>query len=63
MSDVTIKQLAGVLGMGVDKLITQLAEAGMKFSSPEQVVSSTEKVTAFARLPAPHARQDREGGG
>ena len=24
MSDVTIKQLAGVLGMGVDKLITQL---------------------------------------
>ena len=38
MSDVTIKQLVGVLGMGVDKLITQLAEAGMKFSSPEQVV-------------------------
>ena len=51
MSDVTIKQLAAVLGMGVDKLITQLAEAGMKFSSPDQVVSSTDKVRLQGFLP------------
>ncbi len=44
MSDVTIKQLATVLGTPVDKLLAQLAEAGMKFSDPEQSISSTEKV-------------------
>ncbi|WP_414650056.1 translation initiation factor IF-2 N-terminal domain-containing protein, partial [Dokdonella sp.] len=35
MSDVTIKQLAKVLGTPVDKLLAQLGEAGMKFSDPD----------------------------
>jgi translation initiation factor IF-2 len=43
MSDVTIKQLAQVLGMPVDKLLTQLGEAGLKFSDQVQVIRSTEK--------------------
>ena len=60
MSDVTIKQLAGVLGMGVDKLITQLAEAGMKFSSPDQVVSSTEKVKLLGFLRRTHGKVEKE---
>jgi translation initiation factor IF-2 len=60
MSDVTIKQLAGVLGMGVDKLITQLAEAGMKFSSPDQVVSSTEKVKLLGFLRRTHGKAEKE---
>ncbi len=60
MSDVTIKQLAGVLGMGVDKLITQLAEAGMNFSSPDQVVSSTEKVKLHGFLRRTHGKAEKE---
>jgi translation initiation factor IF-2 len=56
MSDVTIKQLAGVLGMSVDKLLTQLDGAGMKFSSPEQVVSSTEKVKLLGFLRRTHGK-------
>ena len=60
MSDVTIKQLAGVLGMSVDKLITQLEGAGMKFSSPDQVVSSTEKVKLLGFLRRTHGRADKE---
>ena len=60
MSDVTIKQLAGVLGMGVDKLITQLAEAGMKFSGPDQVVSSTEKVKLLGFLRRTHGKTEKE---
>ena len=56
MSDVTIKQLAGVLGMSVDKLITQLDGAGMKFSSPDQVVSSTEKLKLLGFLRQTHGR-------
>jgi translation initiation factor IF-2 len=58
MSDVTIKQLAGVLGLGVDKLIVQLAEAGMKFSNPDQVVSSTEKVKLLGFLRRTHGKRD-----
>jgi translation initiation factor IF-2 len=60
MSDVTIKQLAGVLGMGVDKLITQLAEAGMKFSGPDQVVSSTEKVKLLGFLRRTHGKTEKD---
>jgi translation initiation factor IF-2 len=59
MSDVTIKQLAGVLGLGVDKLIVQLAEAGMKFSNPDQVVSSTEKVKLLGFLRRTHGKRDK----
>ncbi len=62
MSDVTIKQLAGVLGMSVDKLLTQLDGAGMKFSSPDQVVSSTEKVKLLGFLRRTHGK-DRERAG
>ena len=60
MSDVTIKQLAGVLGMGVDKLLVQLDEAGMKFSSPDQVVSSTQKVKLLGFLRRTHGKADKE---
>ena len=58
MSDVTIKQLAQVLGMPVDKLLTQLGEAGMKFSDPEQVISSTEKVKLLGFLRRTHGKAD-----
>ncbi len=56
MSDVTIKQLAGVLGMSADKLISQLNSAGMKFSSPDQVVSSTDKVKLHGFLRRTHGK-------
>jgi len=62
MSDVTIKQLAGVLGMSVDKLLTQLDGAGMKFSSPDQVVSSTEKVKLLGFLRRTHGKGESSGG-
>ncbi|MFC3653853.1 translation initiation factor IF-2 [Dyella humi] len=58
MSDVTIKQLAQVLGMPVDRLLTQLGEAGMKFSNPEQVISSTEKVKLLGFLRRTHGKAD-----
>jgi translation initiation factor IF-2 len=57
MSDVTIKQLATVLGTPIDKLLTQLGEAGMKFSDPEQVISSTEKVKLLGFLRRTHGKQ------
>ena len=60
MSDVTIKQLAKVLDMSVEKLITQLDEAGMKFSDPEQVISSTEKVKLLGFLRRTHGKREGE---
>ena len=58
MSDVTVRQLAQVLGMSVDKLLAQLSEAGMKFNSPEQVVTSTEKVKLLGFLRRTHGKKD-----
>ncbi|HEY8587837.1 MAG TPA: translation initiation factor IF-2 [Rhodanobacter sp.] len=56
MSDVTIKQLAKVLGMPVAKLLAQLGEAGMKFSDQEQAISSTEKVKLLGFLRRTHGK-------
>jgi translation initiation factor IF-2 len=58
MSDVTIKQLAQVLGMPVDRLLSQLGEAGMKFSDQEQVISSTEKVKLLGFLRRTHGKTE-----
>ncbi|QDE40127.1 translation initiation factor IF-2 [Luteibacter pinisoli] len=58
MSDVTIKQLAQVLGMPVDKLLSQLGEAGMNFSTAEQVISSTEKVKLLGFLRRTHGKNE-----
>ncbi|MBD8873959.1 translation initiation factor IF-2 [Rhodanobacter sp. DHB23] len=58
MSDITIKQLAQLVGKPVDKLLSQLAEAGMNFSDPEQVVSSTEKVKLLGFLRRSHGKSE-----
>ena len=58
MSDVTVKQLAKVLGMTDDKLLAQLAEAGMAFNSADQAVSSTEKVKLLGFLRRTHGKAE-----
>src|SRR6516225_5136788 len=58
MAGGTVKQLAQVLGMPGDRLPGQLAEAGMKFSDPEQVISSTEKVKLLGFLRRTHGKSE-----
>jgi translation initiation factor IF-2 len=58
MSDVTVRQLAQVLGMTVDKLLAQLSEAGMKFNGADQVVTSTEKVKLLGFLRRTHGKKE-----
>jgi translation initiation factor IF-2 len=58
MSDVTARQLANVLNLQVDKLLEQLAEAGMKFSGADQVVTSTEKVKLLGFLRRTHGKRE-----
>src|SRR5947207_1285968 len=59
MSEVTVGSLAKVLGMPPEKLLEQLAGAGMTFSGPDQVVSSTEKMKLLGFLRRTHGKDDK----
>ena len=58
MSQVTVRSLAALVGTPVEKLLEQLAEAGMKFSGPDQAVSSTEKLKLLGFLRRAHGKND-----
>jgi translation initiation factor IF-2 len=57
MSDITIRQLAGMVGTPEDKLLAQLAEAGMQFEGPDQVISNREKTRLLDFLRRNHGKQ------
>ena len=59
MSEVTVGSLAKVLGMPTEKLLEQLAGAGMSFKGPDQVVSSTEKMKLLGFLRRTHGKDDK----
>ena len=59
MSEVTVGSLAKIVGLPVDKLLKQLADAGMEFSGPDQVVSSTEKIKLLGFLRRSHGKTDK----
>lgn len=48
--ETTIRKLAELVNTPVEKLLEQLAEAGMKFSGPDQAVTSTEKMKLLGFL-------------
>ncbi|MGO1000909.1 translation initiation factor IF-2 [Lysobacter sp. CA196] len=55
----TIRKLAELVNTPVEKLLEQLAEAGMKFSGPDQVVTSIEKVKLLGFLKRAHGKVDK----
>jgi translation initiation factor IF-2 len=59
MSEVTVGSLAKLLDMPVEKLLTQLSGAGMVFSGPDQVVSSTEKMKLLGFLRRTHGKDEK----
>ena len=54
----TIRKLAELVNTPVDKLLEQLAQAGMKFSGPDQVVTPTEKVKLLGFLRRSHGKAE-----
>ncbi|HEX7369369.1 MAG TPA: translation initiation factor IF-2 associated domain-containing protein, partial [Rhodanobacteraceae bacterium] len=58
MAEITIKQLAGMVGTPEDKLLAQLAEAGMRFEGPDQVISKSEKSKLLDFLRRNHGKQE-----
>ncbi|RLA38225.1 MAG: translation initiation factor IF-2 [Gammaproteobacteria bacterium] len=57
MSDSTVKQLAGVVGIPVDRLLIQFTEAGLAKDGPDAVVNDDEKITLLQFLRAAHGKE------
>src|SRR6476619_6129896 len=55
----TIRKLAELVNAPVEKLLEQLAEAGMRFDGPDQVVTSTEKMKLLGFLRRTHGKGDK----
>ncbi len=54
----TIRKLADLVNTPVEKLLEQLAEAGMRFDGPDQVVTSAEKLKLLGFLKRAHGKAD-----
>jgi translation initiation factor IF-2 len=57
MSQVTVSQLADVLGVEIGKLLSQLNDAGIEASSGEDAVSNDDKKKLLAHLRASHGKE------
>jgi len=56
MSQVTVSQLAEVLGISVDKLITQMSKADIDLTSGDAAVSNNDKKKLLAHLRSAHGK-------
>ena len=61
MAEVTIKQLADVVGVSVERLVTQMQEAGVKGKDTESTVTDEERQQLLAHLKRSHG-EDAEVG-
>ena len=60
MSQVTVAQLADVLGVESDKLLTQLNDAGIEASTGDDTVSNDDKKKLLAYLRASHGKVESD---
>lgn len=58
MAQVTVQQLAEVVGASVDRLLTQMKDAGLPHLEAEQVVSDEDKQTLLAYLKRSHGEEN-----
>src|SRR5688572_16497662 len=58
MSEVTVKQLAETVGIPIDRLLSQLKEAGMSIADPDQVVTGQEKRQLLEHLQRLHGKEE-----
>ena len=56
MTEVTVKQLADVVGTPVERLLEQLEDAGMQFSSADAKISDQEKMQLLDHLRQSHGK-------
>lgn len=63
MSEVTVRQLAEVLNVPLDRLMAQLDEAGLQVSDADQRISNEEKTQLLEYLRRSHGKRDEESSG
>jgi translation initiation factor IF-2 len=59
MAQVTVQQLAEVVGASVDRLLTQMGEAGLPHTNAEEAVSDEDKQTLLAYLKRSHGESTK----
>lgn len=62
MAEVTVLQLAGVVGIPVEKLLQQMQDAGLSHNEAEQTVTNDEKQKLLTHLKESHGAADSGGG-
>ena len=62
MADVTVEQFAGVLKVPVDKLLTQLDEAGIKVSGSSDMITDDAKLELLTHLRRSHGQDELVAG-
>ncbi|PID62697.1 MAG: translation initiation factor IF-2 [Gammaproteobacteria bacterium] len=63
MAEVTVKQLATVVGTPVDRLLEQLRDAGIEKAGADDTISDAEKLSLLTHLRESRGQQTRVGGG
>ena len=61
MAEVTIKQLADVVGVSVERLVTQMREAGVQGKDTESTVTDEERLQLLAYLKRSHGEEAEVG--
>lgn len=62
MADVTVGELAKVVGVSVDRLLSQVKEAGLPHTSPDDPISNEDKNTLLLFLRRGHSSDKDESG-
>ncbi|MGL6224675.1 MAG: translation initiation factor IF-2 associated domain-containing protein, partial [Steroidobacteraceae bacterium] len=60
MAEVTVTQFAEVLKVPVDRLLTQLGEAGIKVGGADDIISEEAKMELLTHLRRAHGRQGED---
>ena len=60
MSQVTVSQLAEVLGISVEKLVQQMSKANINLTSGEDAVSNDDKKKLLAHLRSAHGKSESD---
>lgn len=60
MSDLTVRQLADVVGIPLERLLSQLSEAGLAKQGPDESLTDAEKLTFLSFLRQSHGKGEGE---
>jgi len=61
MSDKTVKELAGIVGIPLDRLLEQMKEAGISAHSEADTITEDEKMSLLAHLRKRHGKDEAGG--